>query len=131
MTSEIFTTEFTVPASAIDQQQHVNNLVYLKWCLETAEAHWQHKASKEQQKKYIWFVLEHHIAYKAQAILGEDILIKTWVSTAEGVRSIRHYEIFNKKHQQLLVKAHTEWCLLDAQSKRPTKIPDEIRNLFQ
>lgn len=130
MTSEVFTQQFTVPASAIDVRGHVNNLKYLRWCLEAAEAHWERNAPPEIRERYVWYVLHHSVDYKAAAFEGEQLEAQTWVFSAEGVKSERHYRIFRTKDNKTLVEAKTIWCLLDAKSQRPAKITDEIRNLF-
>ncbi len=43
----VFTLEISVRASDIDEQNHVNNIVYLRWVQEAAYAHWKTLGSKE------------------------------------------------------------------------------------
>ena len=121
MSSEIYTHRFSVPASAIDVRNHVNNLTYLEWCLEAAEAHWGKNATPKMQAEYIWYVLHHSIDYRASAFEGEQLEVRTWVTSAEGVKSERHYRILRIKDNKTLI---------EAKSHRPTKITDEIRTLF-
>lgn len=130
MKPKFYTKRFVVPTEAIDERNHVNNVVYLQWCLDAAEAHWKQEASAEFRTQYLWFVLQHIIDYKAPSFKGEELAIKTWVISAEGVRSTRQFEILRVHDQKLLVTAKTTWCLLDAKTERPTKITDEIRHLF-
>ncbi|TDI75708.1 MAG: hypothetical protein E2O87_01560, partial [Bacteroidetes bacterium] len=52
--AEVFSHQFTVPSSTIDTQGHVNNLAFLEWCLEAAEAHWKQNATPTMQANYIW-----------------------------------------------------------------------------
>lgn len=130
MNSEVFTNHIKVSKLAIDQRGHVNNLVYLQWCLDAAEAHWISKTTPALRETYVWYVLSHHIDYKASAFEGEDLQIETWVTVTEGVKSERHYKIFRIKDQKILVEARTLWCLLNGKTLRPTKITDEISNLF-
>ena len=130
MKPQIFTKAITVLPSAIDARNHVNNLTYLEWCLDAAETHWESEAPLAMKENYVWYVLEHTITYKAPAFEGEELNVETWVTNAEGAKSERHYTIFRPKDQKLLVEAKTLWCLLDAHSQKPTKITNEIRNLF-
>lgn len=130
MTSEKYSQQFTIPSSAIDERNHVNNLIYLQWCVEAAEAHWKAKTVKALQTTYVWYVLSHHIEYKAAAFEGEQIEVTTWVTAAEGVKSERNYSITRLKDTKVLVEASSVWCLLNAKTLRPTKITDEIRTLF-
>ena len=130
MIPEVFSKQITVSSTAIDVRGHVNNLVYLEWCLEIAEAHWENKASSEMKKKYAWYVLHHSIDYKASVFEGEELKVETWVQSAEGVKSERHYKITRINDQKTIVEAQTTWCLVNSQSQRPSKITEEIRTLF-
>lgn len=130
MISEIFTNQFIVPASAIDSRNHVNNLAYLDWCLGIAETHWDLKAPKDFQKNYVWYVIHHSIDYKASAFEGEELEIATWIEKNEGVKSERHYKIIRLNDGKTLIEAKTIWCLLNGKTLRPTKITEEISNLF-
>lgn len=131
MIAEIFSNKIIVPSSVIDQRNHVNNLSYLQWCLDIAEKHWNKKASTAMQEKYVWFVLQHQISYKAQAFLGDQLLIETWVDSTEGVKSERFYKIIRPIDNKVIVEAKTLWCLLDAKTHKPTSINSEITTLFQ
>lgn len=131
MSPQLFKHQITVNASAIDVRNHVNNLMYLQWCLDAAEGHWHAKATTAMQSHYVWYVLNHTIDYRASAFLGEQLEVHTWVTFAEGVKSERRYEIYRLDDQKLLVEAKTLWCLLDAKTVRPTKISEEIRTLFR
>lgn len=130
MSSEVYAHRFAVPASAIDVRKHVNNLAYLQWCMDAAEAHWDQKASTSMKEKYVWYVLNHFIEYKASAFEEEELEVQTWVSSSEGVKSTRGFKIFRINDNKLLVEAKTLWCMLDAKTLRPAKIPEEIRTLF-
>ncbi|MAP55832.1 thioesterase family protein [Altibacter sp.] len=130
MKSEVFSHQLTVPASAIDTMEHVNNVIYLQWCLEAAEAHWTSKTSEALRKKYVWVVLHHFIEYKAPSFKGEELEVRTWVENYDGVKSERQYKIVRRSDQQTIVTAKTLWCLLDGKTHRPTKITEEISTLF-
>ena len=56
----------------IDEQNHVNNTVYLRWVQDVATAHWRSVASPEAQEAIGWVVLRHEIDYKAPATLGDE-----------------------------------------------------------
>jgi acyl-CoA thioester hydrolase len=130
MNPEIFKLDITVSEKNIDERNHVNNLVYLEWCLAAAEAHWNDKTTETLQQQYFWYVLNHNISYKAAAILGEELEVQTWVSNSSGVKSERSYRILRKVDNQLLVEAKTLWCLIDSETLKPLLIPEEIRTLF-
>ncbi|MBX2945593.1 MAG: acyl-CoA thioesterase [Cyclobacteriaceae bacterium] len=125
-----FEQTITVQQHDIDGLNHVNNVVYLQWVQDVATAHWQSLASAEIQKKYSWVVLKHEIEYFSPALMNDVLIVKTWVEKSEGVRSERHVEFYNQKTNKLLVRAKTNWCLLDANTMRPRRIEEDILQLF-
>ena len=127
---DVFEYQITVTKDDIDELNHVNNVRYVQWVNDAAKRHWQHNTSEEIITSFYWVVLSHNIDYKSSAFLNDILTIKTYVSSFEGVRSIRIVEIYNSKTNKLLVKSETNWCLIDANTNRPTRISDEIVNLF-
>ena len=118
----------TVLSSDIDAMGHVNNVVYVRWVQEVAAAHWNHSASPSLQAKYAWVVLRHEIDYKNPAFLEDVITGHTWVGDYSGARFDRYVKLMADK--KVLAEAKTTWCLLDAKSLRPIRIPEEIISLL-
>ena len=114
----------------IDEQNHVNNTVYLRWVQEVATAHWQAIASSEAQGEIGWVVLRHEIDYKAPACPGDDVVLRTWVGKATRLTFERFTEILRRSDGQLLSKARTLWCPINAQTGRPGRVPLEVRKQF-
>ncbi len=125
---KVYSEKITVTQDHIDQLDHVNNVVYLKWVQYIAEQHWYFLSLKPIQKQFIWVVLSHYIEYKRPAKLGDELTIETFVESFEGVKSIRRVNV--KRGDQLLVTAKTEWCMLDAQSMRPKRVTEEVIKPF-
>lgn len=130
MRPDHFKYRILVTDAAIDDMNHVNNIMYLQWCLDAAEKHWISRTNDELRLKYVWVVLDHYISYKSAAFEGDEIEVQTWVGEHKGVRSERHYIIIRISDQKTLVEAKTTWCLLDGKTHRPTTISEEISNLF-
>lgn len=127
---QVFEKRITVTKDDLDQLNHVNNVRYVQWIQDIAEAHWLTYATKDVLDRYSWFLVSHTIDYKNQALLGDELLLKTFVPKAEGVSTIRHVEILNAKTNQLIVSSKTKWCLIDSKTQRPTRITTEIAELF-
>ena len=119
---------FKVSESDIDVHKHVNNVAYLRWIQDVAVAHWQTAASSELQKKYTWYVIRHEIDYKKQAFENEEITAITWVGEATKIRCERFTEI--KRGEEILAKARSVWCLLDATNNKPIRITKELQDIF-
>lgn len=126
----VYTHEFVVQPTEIDAMGHVNNVVYLKWVQDAAEAHWLSKASDDIRKKFSWVVLRHEIDYLSPAFEGQAIVATTWVDNFKGVKSDRIVELSLKETDKILAKAKTTWCLLDAVTSRPKRIEQEIVDVF-
>jgi len=130
MPSEIFEYQLTVPKSAIDDMNHVNNVVYLQWIQDIAIKHWESKTDTKMRNIYVWVALNHYIEYHNPAFENEKITLQTWIDHHKGVKSERHTKIINASTQKTLVTAKTTWCLLDKETLRPLRIKDDISNLF-
>jgi acyl-CoA thioester hydrolase len=122
--------QITVQPQDIDAMGHVNNVVYVRWVQEAAEAHWNAKAPETVRKKYNWVVLRHEVDYLRPALSGQTIIATTWVENFNGVRSDRVVQLTHQETGTLLAKAKTTWCLLDAQTARPKRIEDDITKVF-
>jgi acyl-CoA thioester hydrolase len=130
MSSAPFEMTVSVLPNDIDEQNHVNNTVYLRWVQEIATAHWRTIASQEAQETIGWVVLRHEIDYKIPAALGDQIVLRTWVGKATRLTFERFTEIRRNSDGQLLSKARTLWCPITTQSGRPTRVPTEVRAQF-
>jgi len=127
----IYNYHVAVTIADIDELGHVNNIVYLRWVQEAASSHWAQLSNDIINKKYVWVVMRHEIDYLHPALLHQELEINTWVGKNEGAKSQRHTEIYNSVTGKKLASAVTTWCLLDAQSKRPKKIEEDILSLFK
>ena len=125
-----FSEIITIPASAIDQNGHVNNLTYLQWCIDVAEKHWLQTAPEAITKTHNWVVLNHYIEYHNPSFKDEKIKVETWVTSAEGVKSERKYTINRVEDGEIIVTAKTTWCFVDIAQQKPARITEEIRTLF-
>lgn len=103
---------------------------YVQWVQDMAETHWLQNATKEILDNYFWVLVNHHIEYKNEAVLGDCLKLKTYVSKSEGISSIRHVEITNNTNGKLIVKSETKWCFMSTNTKKPTRIPVEVAQLF-
>ena len=128
--AETYTQRLTVKQEDLDDLNHVNNVIYVQWIQDIAKEHWEVRATEQLKKDFIWVVIRHEIDYKMQAFLGDEILIETYVGETTFVTSERFVNIKNATTGKLLVAAKSMWCLLDANSKRPTKITEDLRTVF-
>ena len=125
-----FESQITVSQDDLDNLNHVNNVRYVQWVQDVAEKHWNENATPQMLSDYFWILLKHNIEYKNPAVLGDEILLKTYIKESGGVTCVRMVEIFNKNSNKLLAVSETKWCLVSQKNMRPSRITDEIRLLF-
>ena len=126
---KVFSFQITVKSDDIDALNHVNNNVYLRWANLAATKHWEKLSDVSINRQYVWVALRHEIDYLKPAFLKDVITVKTWVGETFGVKSTRYVEMYNK--EQLLAKTKTIWVMLDAQTKRPKRIQEDVLNVLK
>ncbi len=122
-----------VCAEDLDELNHVNNLQYLRWTLQTAGAHSKHVGwtpDRYRREGTGWIVRSHKITYKVPAQLGDQIAIRTWLVELDRVSALRKYEIIRKSDERLCAMAETRWVFVDLKSLKLIAIPDEVRSAF-
>lgn len=127
---QTFEKHIIVSQEDLDNLNHVNNVRYVQWVQDIAEQHWKSKTTEKIRDNYFWILLKHHIEYKNPAILGDVLKVVTYVKKAEGLRTIRMVEIYDKNTDKLLVSSETTWCFMSSETKRPSRITQEVFDLF-
>ena len=122
----VFQRDFAPQPTDIDANGHVNNVVYLRWIQDMATAHWAAVQPLEDQAKWAWIVLRHEVDYRRALLLGETAHARTWVAhKAEGPRFDRFVRI-DGPDGQMCAQARTIWCLIEAATGRPRRVPPEM-----
>jgi acyl-CoA thioester hydrolase len=119
-----------VEPADLDGLDHVNNVVYLRWVQDVATAHWFAAAPPEDQSSVVWMVVRHEIDYQIPAVLGDEIILRTWIGAAAGLRFDRHTEILRANDRKVLAKARTVWVPIDPTTGRPKRVSERVRNMF-
>lgn len=120
----MFSISIKVTEEHLDELQHVNNAIYVKWMEKVAGAHWKKLSEGHQLDQYIWVVLRHEIDYKGQAKLGDTVLAKTRVGDSKGFTSERFIEFY--LGDTLIVKAKTTWGMLYKENYKPARIREDV-----
>ena len=116
----------------VDLLGHVNNVAWVRFVVELAEAHAAALGLDFHTTRGlggIWIVRRHDVLYRANVPLGAAIHEATWVSSMRGALSRRHAR-FEGEVGELLVESETEWAYVDATTLRPRRVPPAIRERF-
>lgn len=121
----------TVADDEIDAQNHVHNLRYLQWTLWAAGSHtsdlgWNSKAALE--RGFGWVVRSHDAVYRAAAMRGDEIIVRTWVSEMTRFASRRKYVVCRPADQTVLTRVETRWVFVDLNAHKVIAIPDDVRS---
>lgn len=126
-----YTLQKTVAQTNLDDLNHVNNVQYLYWVQEMAQLHWESVCEPEWAERYIWVVRSHHIEYFKPAVLGDVLELTTYVRESAGPISVRIVEFRKAGSPEITVSCTTRWCLLDADTFRPLRIPEDLAERFR
>lgn len=128
----VYRLELTVPAEAVDENRHVNNIAYVRWmqCAAIDHSAASGCTALTQAAGATWVVRMHRIEYLSPAFAGDRLVVLTWVADFRKVRSLRRYKFIRAADRAVLAQGETDWVFVDAQTGRPRAIPEEIKNAF-
>ena len=131
-TESVYSYEFTIPQEAVDENGHVNNVMYVQWMQDVAVQHYEALGGVKPTQSIgaTWVVRSHTIEYLRPAFAGERVRVQTWVVNIRRVRSLRRYRFVRVADEQVLVRGETDWVFVDAETGHPRAVPPEVSSLF-
>jgi acyl-CoA thioester hydrolase len=127
---KVYSRTFAARPSDIDENGHVNNVVYLAWTQDIAIEHWRSRAEAADQDAFAWIALRHEIDYRRPLLPGETASARTWVSdTAEGPRFDRFVRI-DGPDGAMCAQVVTTWVLIEKATGRPKRVPERMVQAF-
>lgn len=127
---EVFVVPLDIRPEHIDENEHVNNVVYVGWLQDVGTAHWNARFDDETRTKWSWVALRHEIDYlRPIQPDATGIVARTWVGDPQGPRFARYVRIEDAEGR-VCAQGISEWCLVDAQTLRPHRIPADMIGPF-
>ncbi|HEX6859809.1 MAG TPA: acyl-CoA thioesterase [Caulobacteraceae bacterium] len=126
---QVFSRAFTPTPADIDENGHVNNVVYLRWVQDIATAHWRSRAPAEEQARWAWVAVRHEIDYRRPILPGETAHARTWLGERKGPRYDRFVRI-DGPGGEVACQTRSEWVLIDAASRKPARVPAWMEEMF-
>lgn len=127
---QVFRLTFEPTSADIDENGHVNNVVYLRWAQDMGVAHWRSLAPPDAQATWAWVALRHEIDYRRALLPGETAHGRTWVAEeAQGPRYDRFIRI-DGPDGAMCAQVRTTWVLIEQSSGRPRRVPEWITRMF-
>jgi acyl-CoA thioester hydrolase len=112
---------------------HVSNIEILRWLERAAVSHSDslgYDRARLEEARVMWFVARHEIDYEAEALLGDQLVIATWVRDVRRVRSWRDSIIVRPADRTIVCRSSTLWVLVDLDTRRPRRIPRQMGLAF-
>ena len=130
----IFEWKHIVDLRDMDGLGHANNISYFHWMQSAALAHssacgWSVEAYRDLGQG--WVVRSHQIEYLTSALLGDELIVRTWVANFRKVTSLRRYRIQRAKDGVVLANAASDWAFVEYASSTPKRIPSSVIAAFQ
>jgi len=123
---QVFRLDFRPKPADIDDNGHVNNVVYLSWAQDLAIAHWDAMQAAEDKAQWAWICLRHEVDYRRSLMPGEIALGRTWVADkADGPRFDRYVRI-DGPDGAMCAQVITTWCLIERDGGRPRRVPQAL-----
>jgi acyl-CoA thioester hydrolase len=127
---QVFTLDFTPTPVDIDDNGHVNNVVYLRWAQDMGTAHWRSLAPAEAQAEWAWIALRHEVDYRRPLMPYETARARTWVAhAADGPRFDRFIRI-DGPDGAMCAQVVTTWVLIEQATGRPRRVPPWMVEMF-
>ena len=128
---EVFVVPLDVRPEHIDENNHVNNVVYVGWLQDAATAHWNARFSEDDRARWSWVATRHEIDYLRGIEPGATgVVARTWVGEPHGPRFNR-YVCIEDAQGRVCAQGVTEWVLVDAATLRPQRIPPAMLTVFE
>ncbi len=113
----------------LDALGHVNNVVYVRWVMDAATAHWNQLSTPAMRAGLAWVVVRHEIDYLAAAMPGDAVCVRTRVGLREGITYERLTVLFREADERPLARSRTLWAPVDPATGKVRRIPAEVRAL--
>jgi len=126
---EVFTVPMAIAPEDIDENDHVNNVVYVRWLQDVGTAHWNARFDAATRARWSWVCLRHEVDYRRPLNLGDEVRARTWVGVPQGPRFARYVLI--EGPGGVAAQGLSEWVLVDAKTMRPARIPAELLAPFE
>lgn len=76
-----------------------------------------------------WVLTSWQICLNQMPKLADKVTIRTWAYALKGFYGYRNFTM-NDEHGRMLAYANSIWALMDTQTGRPVKVPDEMIRLY-
>ena len=117
----------------IDLMQHVNNVHYLQWLENVA---WDHSVALDMRPQdytrlgHGMVVRRHELDYVAPALLGDRVLLATWIVGLDRLSLHRRYQFVRESDGATLFRGATHFVCVEIASGKVRRMPPEFAQVY-
>ena len=130
-----FTGIHRVEPEEIDEYEHVNNTVYLRWLDTIAWAHSMHLGMSLERclEMRRGMAIRHtRVDYLEAAMQGDAMLVATWIISCDGrLRCSRRFEILRVADGRRVLDAEIDYFCLNLDTGSPCRFPAEFTQCYR
>lgn len=129
-----FIHEVMVAPEHIDEMNHTNNVVYLKWVEDVA---WEHSRvlgldwAAYERLNHSMVARRHELDYLAPSFLGEKLLLATWIIYSDRLSIRRAYQFKRASDGVTLFRGRTQWVCVDVKEGKVRRMPPEFVEAYR
>ena len=122
-----------VTDAQIDLMQHVNNVHYLQWLENVA---WDHSVVLGMRPQdytrlgHGMVVRRHELDYVAPALLGDRVLLATWIVGLDRLSLHRRYQFVRESDGATLFRGATHFVCVEIASGKVRRMPPEFAAVY-
>jgi acyl-CoA thioester hydrolase len=122
-----------VTPAHIDLMQHVNNVHYLQWLENVA---WDHSVALDMRPQdytrlgHGMVVRRHELDYVAPALLGDRVLLATWIVGLDRLSLHRRYQFVRDSDGATLFRGATHFVCVEIASGKVRRMPPEFAEVY-
>ncbi|WP_244833032.1 acyl-ACP thioesterase domain-containing protein [Clostridium sp. BJN0001] len=83
-----------------------------------------------ESKKKVWILLDWKIKVNKRPMYNDIVIAKTWPRKIKSLCAYRDFEIIDKGCNSIALGT-SRWILMDTEKRRPIKITDDIKKLYE
>lgn len=112
---------------------HVPNTMFVQWLESMASTHSHHLGYTDQwhiERDLIWFIRRHEVDFLAEVVLGDELVMATWVEAFHKTSSPRRYVMYRPSDGRVVCRAMTIWVLVSRSRSKPQRIDPAMAAVY-
>ncbi len=125
--------DFIVRSYEVHNDGHVNMPAICNYLQEIAGNHAENLGlaiDQMEERNWTWFLSHLKVEMLQYPSWRDRITLTTWPSTHDNIHTERDFQIF-KESGELTGRAVSSWVIIDLKTRRPIRIPDEVKSLIR